>query len=347
MRGRADEPDSLGQFWDELVQSGEPADDAAGVIDRGMTDVVRGLHAMDETPGPPPELVQRMWTDALRLATGAPLGVPAHLNGHHPATRTSRMQRMLFWLVPALATLAATMAAGFIAGAVVGGVGSRLIMRLAASMTSARNEGLITEAGNRVGELSAGGTAVLIFFAALMGAAIAPLYLAVRSLLPENGRIRGLLFGVIIFSVGGADVLEHGRNPDYRQFGIAGLNVCLFSLLPVLYGMSVVPLADRWSARAVRWCPRIAGWIAIALMLPIASQVVLFFIFGAIEQPWLALLFLPAAVRGLARVELPRWVPRVGRLPDPWPRLATYGAVAVPCLFGMIQVAVSIDRILS
>ena len=66
-----------------------------------------------------------------------------------------------------------------------------------------------------------------------------------------------MLFGFMLFALGGQSLFEHGQNPDYRRFGIAGLNVCLFGLLPVLFGATVGPLADRlepWVA--VRLAPR-------------------------------------------------------------------------------------------
>jgi hypothetical protein len=183
-------------------------------------------------------------------------------------------------------------------------------------------------------------------FAGLMGALAGVLYVAVRWMLPWSGWRRGLLFGGIVFAIGGADVLDRGTNPDYRQFGIAGLNVCLFGLLPVLFGLICAPLADAWIGRVQGWQPRRFGWIAVAMTAPFVAIFVIGLLANVTSMPWLTLVFLPGGVKLLARWRPGFFDRRVPTLPDSWLRVATYGAIAVPCLAGLVQVAVAIDRIL-
>jgi len=134
--------------------------------------------------------------------------------------------------------------AGAFAGVIAGGIGSRLAMRILAVVNDDK-AGLVTENGNIAGEITAGGTIGLVIFGGvfpgLMGGLI---YVAVRRWLPGSGLWKGLAFGVLLFLLFGAVVIN-SDNVDFALFGPAALSVALFALLFPLYGLLVSPLVER------------------------------------------------------------------------------------------------------
>ena len=79
------------------------------------------------------------------------------------------------------------MAAGVAAGVVAAGAGGRLVMRLLAVTAGDDAQGRITEAGQVVGQITAGGTVGFVVFTALFfGAATGGGYLLVRRWLPAG-----------------------------------------------------------------------------------------------------------------------------------------------------------------
>ena len=59
--------------------------------------------------------------------------------------------------------------AGFLAGIVTGGLGSRVAMRIIAVTAGSDMQGVLTEQEVPVGEITAGGTVLLILFGGFMG----------------------------------------------------------------------------------------------------------------------------------------------------------------------------------
>jgi hypothetical protein len=128
--------------------------------------------------------------------------------------------------------------AGLIAGLIVGGVGSRLAMRILA-LTSPDAQGATTEAGEIVGEITLGGTLFLLAAGAALGMGGGLAYVAIRRWLPSQGR--GLVFGLLMLAVSGRLFV----NPDNIDFAIldpAWLGITMFALLPILFGLLIVPL---------------------------------------------------------------------------------------------------------
>ena len=58
--------------------------------------------------------------------------------------------------------------AGAVSGAIVGGIGGRLVMRIAAVAAPDGVIGSVTENGNRIGDITAGGTLELVIFAGIL-----------------------------------------------------------------------------------------------------------------------------------------------------------------------------------
>jgi hypothetical protein len=235
-------------------------------------------------------------------------------------------------------------------GIVVLGGGLRVLMRLAAMLTDTGGNRMMTENGNVVGEITMGGTLSLLIFVGLpFGALGGVIVMMVRPWLPVSGWVRYVLTGVIGFALAGSTVLDHGDNSDYRKLGIFGLNVCLFTTLPFLFGIAVLPVLDRLDrriprdlpGRSLEWRPLIGSVALIFLALPIIAIVPA--VFGT--PPLGLILALPlvkvgtdywsghAATRGLQR-RREHWGLQLGRV-----------ALAVPSLVGLLLIVQAIGRL--
>lgn len=133
--------------------------------------------------------------------------------------------------------------AGVIAGFIVGGAGGRLLMRVAAIEAPDRVTGSVTENGNRVGDITVGGTIELLVFVGLFSGVFgAAAYVITEPWLSWAGRLRGLLFGILLIAAASGVAL----NPDNIDFGLVGserLVVGMFLGLFVLYGVLLVELS--------------------------------------------------------------------------------------------------------
>ncbi len=132
-------------------------------------------------------------------------------------------------------------AAGVVTGAVVGGLGSRVFMRIAGATARAAAQGTTTEAGFTVGEVTIGGTIELVVFVGLVfGIVGAVLYAVFSPWLAWAGRLRGVVFGVVLFAIGSAtsDVM----NPDNFDFAVLArplLDVVVIAGLFVVFGIVI------------------------------------------------------------------------------------------------------------
>ena len=112
---------------------------------------------------------------------------------------------------------AAVTFAGFVGGLVGFGLGGRLMMRVLAA-TSPDAKGRLTDAEERVGEVTVGGSVFLALFLALFSAAAAGLFWLLRRWLPRRSVWAGLVAGGV---GGGALVRASGLlDPENRDFAI-------------------------------------------------------------------------------------------------------------------------------
>jgi hypothetical protein len=240
--------------------------------------------------------------------------------------------------------------AGILVGMLVLGGGARLFMRISAMFSGAQQQGAMTENGNAVGEITLDGTlALLIFVGATFGLIAGIAVMAIRPWLPAAGPMRYLVTGAIGFAVAGPIVLEGGENTDYRRFGILGLNICLFTTLPFLFGVAVVPVIDWLDRRISPSLPGVSrGWkdvpksVAMLVLFIPALQLVLQVI---ALQPIGLLLILP-----LIRVLWPLWARHaqtieVRRKRDAIGLQIGRAALLVPCVLGLVLMAQAIGRL--
>jgi len=92
-----------------------------------------------------------------------------------------------------LATLA-----GIIAGAIVGGVGGRIAMRVTGFVAGPSVAGVTTTNGNRVGEITLGGTIGVLLVGVALGVLGGLVYAVVEPWLRRLGPWQGLGFGVFL-----------------------------------------------------------------------------------------------------------------------------------------------------
>jgi hypothetical protein len=208
-------------------------------------------------------------------------------------------------------TVSGGVAAGMIAGLLVGGVGGRLVMRILALTSASQATGLLTENGNRVGEITLGGTVALLIFGGLfLGAAGGIAYLALRRWLRGPPWLKGLEFGLFLLAVAGPLVLEP-ENQDFFRLRPRPLAVGMFAALFPLYGLAVAPLAERLMRSfpsllpprpaLVAYLPLIPGFlVAFPLTIGVAA-------FGAVAWAVRGSTRLTNALRGRA-VDTTAWL---------------------------------------
>lgn len=132
---------------------------------------------------------------------------------------------------------------GGIAGA-ISGFGSRVAMRIVGMMAEGVERFRITDSGNRVGDITFGGTLTLVIFSMFLGIGGGLLYLAIRPYLPKRWHWSGLTFSILLLAIAGNLVIE-GDNRDFRQFGATAVNVLLFTTLFPLFGLLLAYLVTR------------------------------------------------------------------------------------------------------
>lgn len=356
--------EALGRLWDALQESGTLG---SPEIESEDFDTITKLHGAEDVPPPEDELIQRMWGTIETGVLGASPGhaVTPSLNGHHAATVQTEplavfetptsvpaaashpvRSRMIESVGQIIRTAAIAAFAGFIAGFITLGGGGRIAMRIAAMLSADELQGTITENQERVGEITVSGTFGLMMTGGMVGIGLGLGFVLIRSYLPESGWRRILTTGAVFFAVSGFVTLEGGGNADYEKFGIAGLNICLFILLPLLFGLMVAPVTDWLERHVDAGVPRLSRSPGVLL----TSAVVLFGALCAIPG-LLFLLVLPPLQLFIVTPVLVLIVRSVGNrfsIP-PGPGLSLWlnrAVLALPCIIGLTLTAIAVGRIM-
>lgn len=135
---------------------------------------------------------------------------------------------------------------GAIVGIVVGGIGARVVMRLAAILHPDA-VGALTENGNRIGDITMGGTLFLVLFGLISCAIAGVLWVIVSPWIPGHTGVRALLTAGIAIATG-TPLLIIGRNPDFLILDHDPRVVSLLVALVGLIGLSIA-LLDGWLDR--------------------------------------------------------------------------------------------------
>ncbi len=214
--------------------------------------------------------------------------------------------------------------AGLLTGVIVGGIGGRLVMRLAALIVPGA-DGAFTENGNRIGDITFGGSLALIIFAGLFFGIVAGcLWVTVRAFLPRSAPARAVVSVPIAIALGTTALIE----PTNRDFDILGHDALVVASLVILVGLfgPALVLAERWlEPRLPHPTERDRGTIGtFAVLASIGSLLFVLLVvpafFGPQLQPvGLALLVVGGAtlVTWAARMRgqpIPTWALTLGRL---------------------------------
>ena len=155
--------------------------------------------------------------------------------------------------------IGAAIAAGMISGLVVGGIGGRIAMFILRVTSSSRVNGIESDDGFRIGQIS-GATFFLLLITTALGAVGGLMYLFGRQWVPARWRVAvsGAFFGAVI----GAGVIK----PDGVDFSLLSplwLAVVMFVLIAVAFGLVVSLLVERLLAREAR--QGLGWWVYLPL----------------------------------------------------------------------------------
>lgn len=226
--------------------------------------------------------------------------------------------------------------AGIIAGGVVGGLGGRIAMRVTGFVSGQAILGVSTSNGNRVGDITVGGTIGVLLVGALLGVLGGVLYAPVEPWFRRFRPWQGVAFGVFLLAAAGIAVLDPA-NSDFPRFGSAALNVAMFGALFLLFGPAIAWVFDRLpGVLPERGVPALfvvgLGWLALAL-----TAVLVYLAAGGLgTNPEAPLTIIVAAALSIATAV--RW--------RKFPLQLGYAALAVPPLAGAARLASALPVLL-
>jgi hypothetical protein len=177
--------------------------------------------------------------------------------------------------------------AGLAVGVLVGGIGGRLVMRLAAIRVTEAT-GAFTENGNRIGDITIGGSIAVITFGGLLVAIFAGVIgVVVRPWLPGTGLIRALSAALVAIGFG-SFVLIRAGNDDFLVLRNDPVVVGLLVGLVGLVGLAA-SLLDEWLDGRLP--------IATSVRSPLASVYAAISLIGLIFLPLVVAAFLGSDMR--------------------------------------------------
>lgn len=219
----------------------------------------------------------------------------------------------------AVRTMAACLAAGVVAGFLVPGLFGRFVMRVLGATSGDGAQGRLTEAEERVGEITFGGSAFFVVFAGVViPVGLLMIYAVGRELMPDRAVVSGAVLAVVVLAtVGVADPLSP-ENVDFRILAPTWLAVLLVVTAGLLFGLTAAVLAHRFERMlqtnaGARWQRGLVYAPLVALLVPLV-------LLGAVVY---------VTVRVVSRGRVRSW-------------LDTRGATIVLRLAGVAVVAVSL-----
>ncbi|HEY5578151.1 MAG TPA: hypothetical protein VIL12_00510 [Acidimicrobiia bacterium] len=246
--------------------------------------------------------------------------------------------------------VALTGLAGVVAGLIVGGIGGRVVMRLAAMAAGPEARGILTEAGNTVGEITLEGTFGLIFGGVFSGAAGAVVVVIADPWLAWMRRLRCIGYGMVVLAVAGTLILD-SSNRDFFVLSPAELNVAMF--VGLFFGYGIVLQA----ARAVldRRLPTAAsgpqpGYLGVvALGVPFLFLVLATFTVPGLTEGRPPLYGVGALLVLMGLATLGYWISIIAHAPR-WLELAAplvgFGSLAILLVVGLPRLMAEIGLIL-
>ncbi len=128
---------------------------------------------------------------------------------------------------------------GLIVGLVGVGIGGRVVMRLATLLVP-ESVGAFTENGNRIGNITLGGSLGLVILGLVLGAMVATIWVVISPWIPGVGLRRALLAMPIAVGLGASRLIE-GGNRDFfvldHDRGVVGLLILLVAVIGLLFAL--------------------------------------------------------------------------------------------------------------
>jgi len=228
--------------------------------------------------------------------------------------------------------------AGVLAGILVGGLLGRVVMRVAGLTAGPGLVGALTANGNRVGDITLGGTAAIVVFVVLgAGLTGGVLYAGAEPWLRRLRPWHGVAYGVGLLVAFGFAVLDPS-NLDFQRFGSARLNVAMFAALFLVFGLVIGWLFDRLHALILGTSPAARAVKALSFFMLIPGIIVTVLVLGSLTGLAEAL-FPIVIVLGLLIATVARW----RALPAP----IGYAALGATMLFGALRTLSAIPQILA
>lgn len=227
---------------------------------------------------------------------------------------------------------------GLIVGVLLAGIGGRAAMRLAAILVPSA-DGAFTENGNRIGDITLGGSlGIIIVVGLLFGAVAGSLWVVIRPWLPRSRPWAAIATVPIAIALGTLGLVE-ARNDDFEVLGHDPLVVTSLVVLVAAFGPALV-LVDGWLDRRL---PRpgpadrtVIGRFTLVTFLGLALTilfVVPMYLGSPLRLAGVALVVVGLAtlttwkLRGQGRQERPVWLTTLAR-----------GALIVAVVAGMAVV---------
>jgi vacuolar-type H+-ATPase subunit I/STV1 len=233
---------------------------------------------------------------------------------------------------------------GAIVGLVVAGIGGRVAMRLAA-LAVPDAVGAFTENGNRIGEVTLGGSIGLGVFGLVAGLFVAPIWVVISPWIGGAGIRRAVLVMPIAVALGGFALID-GDNQDFRVLRHDPVVVSILVALVALFGFVFALVDEALDRRLPTAVERARGvylllaTVGTVLVLPL---LVLSFLNAA--QPTIRLV--GVALVGVGIVTLASWRLRVLGRPQPgWMLPVGRGAVVLAVAMGFAGVIPEVAEVL-
>jgi hypothetical protein len=242
--------------------------------------------------------------------------------------------------------------AGLIVGVVVLGGGGRVVMRLIA-MLDPSSLGLLTENGNRIGDVTIAGTLALVLFGGIaVGLASSVVWVAIQDWIPGRGSRRVLIAMPIAVALT-AFQLVRPENVDFRIVGPTPLVLAILLVHVAIAGAAFAAVAEwldrRLPPAAGRLTPAtVAYGVLVALGLPVVFLTARIYLesgFAVRDAP------VPAGVAIVVTglVTLLAWIQRVRfrrTTPSRVLRVAGTAALVVAVVVGVALLVVDVAEVM-
>jgi hypothetical protein len=256
-------------------------------------------------------------------------------------------------VVSVLRDISRSALAGLVVGVVVLGLGGRIVMRLAAVIDPA-SVGRRTENGNRIGDITLEGTAVLIIFGGLLvGAAASVVWVAIQEWIPGRLRVRALLAMPIAVALTGFQLVRP-ENHDFRILAPVGPILVLLLALVAIAGFAFA-VVDGWLDRRLpKPAQRLTPSVVIYVLMILAGLPFFLLTVRMYLEPGFAVRNAPVgsglAILAVGLVTVAAWLVRIAggrREPPPALRFLGSGALAVAVATGAWLLSGQIAQILA